>query len=67
MRCKPAPKNAGFVVRVHSPVEVMLVDPAGRRLGVDASGQAHDDLGDDGFDNGPGEPRTLAIRRPVSG
>lgn len=59
--------RAGLVVRVHSPVDVLLIDPAGRRLGVDDAGNPVNTVGAGGLDSGPGEPRTLAIRKPVAG
>jgi probable HAF family extracellular repeat protein len=59
--------NAGFVLRTHSPVNVLITDPIGRRIGTDASGQPVNDFGQFGGDSGPGEPRTFAISQPLPG
>ena len=53
---------------VHSPVNVVLTDATGRRLGVDpVSGLPVNDFGAKGFDSGPGEPRVFAIKDPAPG
>jgi len=55
-------------VTVHSPVDVLLADAAGRRIGVDpATGIAINDFGPGGFDSGAGEPRVFAIKDPAPG
>jgi len=70
------------VVRVDSPVNVLITDPNGKQLGVDAFGNSHNDFSgtivnpitgggsqniNNGFDSGPGEPRFFAIKNPVPG
>ncbi len=53
---------------IHSPVDVLLTDAFGLRIGVDPlTGTAVNDFGDNGFDTGPGEPRVLAIKDPAPG
>jgi hypothetical protein len=53
---------------IDSPVNVLITDPQGRRLGVDpGSGQFVNDFGIDGFDSGPGEPRFYGIDHPLPG
>ena len=55
-------------ITVHSPVDVLLTDTAGRRIGVDpATGIAVNDFGPGGFDSGAGEPRVFAIKNPAPG
>lgn len=55
-------------ITVHSPVEVLVTDAAGRRIGADpVTGAAVNDFGADGFDSGPGEPRVFAINDPAPG
>ncbi len=56
-----------LVVRIDSPVSVLVTDAAGRRIGADANGQPINDFGTDGFDSGIGEPRLYAIRNPSPG
>jgi hypothetical protein len=60
-------ESAGMVARVHSPVNIMITDPAGRVLGVDDAGNPVNSIGADGTDSGPVEPRTFAIRKPLPG
>jgi hypothetical protein len=59
--------SADIIVRVDSPVDVIVTSPDGRKIGVDASGQQVNDFGQDGFDSGPGEPRFFAINNPLVG
>ena len=55
-------------ITVHSPVDVLLTDAAGRRIGVDpTTGTAVNDFAAGGFDSGPGEPRVFAIKNPSPG
>ncbi len=76
-----AGSTATILLRVDSPVNVLITDPNGKQLGVDALGNAHNDFSgtiknpitnvaqnvNNGFDSGPGEPRFLGIKNPVSG
>jgi hypothetical protein len=69
------------VLRVDSPVNILITDPNGKELGVDSLGDAHNDFTgtivnsitggsenfNNGFDSGPGEPRFFAIKNPVPG
>ena len=62
--------SAGTVVyiTIHSPIDVLVTDAAGRRIGVDpATGAARNDFGQHGFDSGPGEPRVIAIENAAPG
>ena len=73
--------SATVVLRVDSPVNVLITDPNGKELGVDSLGIAHNDFTgtmvnsttggsenfNNGFDSGPGEPRFFAIQNPVPG
>lgn len=53
---------------IDSPIDVLITDPEGRRLGIDpSSGQFVNDFGIDGFDSGPGEPRFYGIDQPMPG
>jgi hypothetical protein len=69
------------VLRVDSPVNILITDPNGKELGVDSLGNQHNDFTgtlvnsitggsenfNNGFDSGPGEPRFFAINNPVPG
>ncbi len=69
------------VLRVDSPVNILITDPNGKELGVDSLGDTHNDFTgilvnsitggsenfNNGFDSGPGEPRFFAINNPVPG
>lgn len=69
------------VLRVDSPVNIVITDPNGKELGVDSLGNPHNDFTgtlvnsitggtenfNNGFDSGPGEPRFFAIKNPVPG
>ena len=56
------------IIRVDSPVDVLLTAPDGRQIGVDpATGLPVNDFGESGFDSGPGEPRFFGIRDSVPG
>jgi hypothetical protein len=64
----PPASGAVVVVRINSPVDVLVTDAAGNRIGVDtATGLPVNDFAQNGFDSGPGEPRFLAIKNPVPG
>ena len=64
----PPASGAVVIVRINSPVDVLLTDAAGNRIGVDpATGLPVNDFAQNGFDSGPGEPRFLAIKNPVPG
>jgi hypothetical protein len=70
-----------IALRVDSPVNILITDPNGKQLGVDALGNAHNDFTgtisypatggsknvNNGFDSGPGEPRFFGIKNPVPG
>jgi hypothetical protein len=57
-----------LIIQINSPVDVLVTDADGNRIGVDpATGVAVNDFGDNGFDSGPGEPRLLGIRNPTAG
>ena len=56
------------IIRVDSPVDVLLTAPDGRQIGVDpATGLPVNDFGENGFDSGPAEPRFFGIRDSVPG
>lgn len=55
------------ILRIDSPVNVLVSDSLGRRLGVDPDHGSVNDFGALGFDSGPGEPRFYAIRKPAAG
>ncbi|HBO43653.1 MAG TPA: hypothetical protein DD670_06930 [Planctomycetaceae bacterium] len=64
----PSASGALVIVRINSPVDVLVTDAAGNRIGVDpATGLPVNDFAQNGFDSGPGEPRFLAIRNPMPG
>ena len=68
----PSQVSAGtgmtLIIRLDSPVNVLITDSRGRRIGVDPiTGLAVNDFGEDGFDSGPGEPRIYAIKNPAPG
>ena len=57
-----------MIIRVDSPVDVLLTAPDGRQIGVDpATGLPVNDFGENGFDSGPAEPRFFGIRDSVPG
>ena len=66
----PQKASAGFtltvIIRVDSPVDVLVTDANGKKIGV-GNGQPVNDFGTDGFDSGPGEPRFFAINNPAPG
>jgi len=67
----PINVSAGFaatiLIRVDSPVDMLITDPTGKRLGV-ISGASVNDFGKDGADTGAGShPRFYAISKPVPG
>jgi len=69
------------ILRVDSPVNILITDPNGKQLGVDSLGNPHNDFSgtlvnsitggsenfNNGFDSGPGEPRFFGIKNPVPG
>jgi len=60
--------GATVIIRIDSPVGVLVTDANGKRLGVDSGGNAVNDFGNDGFDSGPGShPRFYAINNPAPG
>jgi len=73
--------SATVVLRIDSPVNILITDPNGKKLGVDTLGDAHNDFTgtisypvtggskkvNNGFDSGPGEPRFFGIKNPVPG
>lgn len=64
----PPATGAIVIVEIDSPVDVLITDSAGKRIGVDpATGDAVNDFGENGFDSGPGEPRFLGIKNPTPG
>lgn len=63
----PAGSNVAIVIRLDSPVNVLVTDANGKRLGVDASGNVVNDFGPYGYVGEPGEPRFMAIRDPSPG
>jgi len=63
----PPGLNVAIVIRIDSPVNVLVTDASGKRIGVDASGNVVNDFGPLGYVGDPGEPRLIAIREPTSG
>jgi hypothetical protein len=64
----PPASGAVVLIQINSPVDVLVTDADGNRIGVDhATGEAVNDFGQNGFDSGPGEPRFLAIKDPTPG
>jgi hypothetical protein len=56
------------IIRVDSPVDVLLTAPDGKQIGIDPLTRlAVNDFGGQGFDGGPGEPRFFAINNPSLG
>ena len=56
------PGGLVLVLRIDSPVDILLVAPDGRRIGVDPSHASVNDFGEDGYVGPPGEPRLIAVR-----
>ena len=55
------------LIRIDSPVDVLVTDPNGKKLGME-SGMPVNDFGSDGSDTGAGShPRFYAINNPVPG
>jgi K319L-like, PKD domain/Bacterial Ig domain len=55
------------IIRIESPVDVLVTDPNGKRLGM-LNGAPVNDFGADGADTGAGShPRFYAISKPVPG
>ncbi len=63
----PPGSNVALVIRIDSPVNVLVTDPDGKRIGVDDLGNVVNDFGPFGFVGEPGEPRFMAIRDPAPG
>lgn len=64
---KTEPSGTAIVVRINSPVNVMLMDATGKRLGVAADGSAVNDFGDAAMDSGPNtHPRFYVLRNPAA-
>jgi len=56
-----------LVIRIDSPVDVLLTDANGKKLGIE-NGQPINDFGSDGFDSGPNShPHFYAIQNPAAG
>ncbi len=55
------------LIRIDSPVDVLVTDPNGKKLGME-NGVPVNDLGNDGSDTGAGShPRFYAINNPIPG
>jgi hypothetical protein len=68
----PSQVSAGIgttiIIRLDSPVNVLVTDASGRRIGADPNtGSPINDFGEDGFDSGAEEPRFFAIKNPAPG
>jgi len=66
----PGLSAGALVIRVDSPLNVLLIDSSGRRIGHDADGDAINDFGDSGaiLELGPeGHPRVYALVDPPIG
>ncbi|HEV8383540.1 MAG TPA: HYR domain-containing protein [Candidatus Acidoferrales bacterium] len=58
---------SALIIRIDSPVDVVLADALGRRVGV-SNGQAIDEFGGQAFDSGPQtHPRLYIIQFPQTG
>jgi hypothetical protein len=58
-----SPSGLVIVIQINSPVDVLVTDPSGRRLGVEAGGTAVNDFAEKGHDTGAAShPRFFAIR-----
>jgi hypothetical protein len=56
------------IIRVDSPVDVLLTAPDGKQIGVHPeTGLPVNDFGENGFDSGPGEPRFFGIHDSAPG
>ena len=63
-----AASGLSIVIRIDSPVDVLLTAPDGKQIGVDPlTSLPVNDFGAHGFDGGPGEPRFYAIENPAPG
>lgn len=67
----PPPASPGFgatlIIQINSPVDVLLTDTNGKKLGVE-NGLPVNDFGSDGFDSGTDtHPRFYAINNPAPG
>ena len=64
----PPASGTAVVIQINSPVDVLVTDAAGNRIGVDpATGMPVNDFGQNAFDSGPGEPRFLVLKNPAAG
>ena len=62
-----AGESLSLLIRIDSPVDVLVTDPNGKKLGV-LNGAAVNDFGSGGADTGTGtHPRFYAINNPVAG
>lgn len=65
---QPTVSGLSLVIRIDSPVNVLITDASGRRLGVDpATGLGVNDFGTAGFDSQTDEPHVYAIKQPIKG
>jgi len=63
-----SPSGLVIVIQINSPVDVLVTDPAGRRIGMDSGGVPVNDFGEKGYDTGPGShPRFYVIRGAAPG
>lgn len=63
-----AGSGTAIIIRLDSPVNVLVTDASGRRIGADPNtGSPVNDFGEAGFDSGLGEPRFFAIKNPAPG
>jgi hypothetical protein len=66
----PALSSATLVIRIDSPVNVLVTDAAGHRIGYDAAGNQVNDFSDAGMILGlgpEGHPRVYAVATPAEG
>ena len=66
----PSLSGAALVIRIDSPINVLVTAADGRRIGYDASGTIINDFGDEGtvIPLGPGgHPRIYAVASPIDG
>jgi len=65
---RPTVAGLSVFIRIDSPVDVLITDASGRRIGVDpATGEHVNDFGDAGFDSETAEPHIYGIRQPSPG
>jgi uncharacterized repeat protein (TIGR01451 family) len=64
----PALNGITFFIQIESPVDVLIIAPDGRRIGVDPDTDLLvNDYGDAGYDSQTNEPHIYGIRDPVPG